>query len=139
MSLDWDTTGIENSEEVCFFISGEGNRCLSGVTEALIWATMEIDIGTITEKNWLEFWMRLAMADAVYGEGKIRYLDKDTSKYRTRSITKDEVRAHIGLRTNVSTRPSATFYKKMRERVENQEKRDARKREIKPKVAGVES
>lgn len=109
MSLDWDISKVENYKEVCWVDASDGSKLLDPVTEVLVWATMEIDMAQITEKNWLEFWLRLSMKDGILGEGRIR--DEDGS---SRSVTQGEVRAHIGLRTNVSSKSAATWFAKVK-------------------------
>lgn len=105
MSLDWNVTGVANHEEVCFDYDKDGNRSLSPVTEAIIFLTMGCDIGWgVTEKNVEEFVARAALWQAVNGP-MIHEWDEETQTHRQRTITADEIRAHVGLRTNVAYGP----------------------------------
>ena len=78
------------------------------VTNILIWATLDVQIGEITEKNYKEFWMRMVMADAVEGSGRYNEYIKEKEDWVPRSITIDEVYQHIGLSTNVFPKMSTT-------------------------------
>jgi hypothetical protein len=51
MSLNWNIEKIHER----LIVDGK----MDSVTEALIWATMAVDIGDITEKNWKEFYFRV--------------------------------------------------------------------------------
>ncbi len=129
MALHWDISKIENYKEVCRLPPEKGEEVgdLTPVTESLIWATMEIEMGQITEANYVEFWMRLSALDALC-EGEVgRIYDPEKSrggkKFRMRPITLEEVRNHIGLGTNVSTKKSsAEFYKKMLKKAQRVER-----------------
>jgi len=140
MSLDWNVGKIKNWKEVTrkkikegvtqeqirhdimngydyyYDEDEEGNRTytsyLNPVTTALIWATIEIGLGRITEKNYAEFWMRMSMADGISGDGRL-YEEHDDGKHRYRSVTLEEVKQHIGLRTNVSNITKTQFYNQM--------------------------
>ena len=86
-------------------------------TEALIWGALETGIGTITKDNYPEVWMRLAMCDGINGK-RLVYFDDQDKEWKRRSVTMDEVKAHIGLRTNVFPKETPTkWYKKMLNRV----------------------
>jgi len=91
MSLNYQLTKIENYEELCWVKKGEEHYELNPVTHALIFATMVVDIGEITTKNYEEFYARMTLF------GKLNDITYPTI---------EDVRAHIGLHTNVF--PSAT-------------------------------
>lgn len=110
MSLNWSLTKIKDHKTVCYeyreksaeygiFESGD---CMKALTDALIWATMAVDIGEITEKNAEEFHWRVKELEETYNQPFLRYLD-DNGEVQKRPITLEEVRAHIGLSTNVMT------------------------------------
>lgn len=74
---------------------------LNPLTNCLIWATMGIGMGRITEESYGEFWLRMNMIERLNGP----YLSKRTAdgeSWEPRSVTLEEVKAHIGLGTNVS-------------------------------------
>jgi hypothetical protein len=96
MSLNWDLTRIADHESVCWVPEYEGStyRTLNDITEHLIWSTITVGMGEITDANWEEFFTRERMAWHVYGGIK---------------VTPADVRAHIGLRTNVTPITTAKF------------------------------
>jgi hypothetical protein len=121
MSLDWNLTGIENHEELCFVIADEddhwrgikeGDRVLNPVTEGIIWLTMACDIGWgVTEENVEEFIARADLWQKVCDP--MLYGLNEAGDMAPRAITADEIRAHIGLRTNVSYGSRAKFLEKV--------------------------
>jgi hypothetical protein len=76
---------------------------LHPVTEALVFSTMSVMMGSITEKNWREFYSRVAMKEAALGASLIN--GDGSPAY----ITPEQVRAHIGLTTNVRTESAGKF------------------------------
>ena len=104
MSLDYELGQIANYKEVCY--TGEpGQRKMSPVTHALIFITMSVDIGRITEKNYLEFYSRAKVVAALFG--RTLYRDRTESDF-----TVEEIRAHIGLHTNVADKTRSYFVKR---------------------------
>jgi hypothetical protein len=101
MSLNWNISNIKNYEEICFSVDDDGEKYLSGITEALIFHTMAIGMGEITEQNVSEFYNRASLYAKFFGN-PIRYYDEQTEKYETRRFTANEIKNHIGLSTNVS-------------------------------------
>lgn len=80
-----------------------GERYLSPITNALIWHSLNTGIGTITEENVAEVWARISFVEHIYGASLL-------NSEGPRPITRDDVRKHIGLKTNASfkveSRPS---------------------------------
>lgn len=109
MSLNWDITNVANRDSVCWLADptkeAPERRRLNFVTEALIWATLAVDIGTITADNISEWQWRLAFLDQCGNRGKflVTPVKKGSKKLEERGFTDDELRQHIGLRTNVTT------------------------------------
>ena len=89
MSLNWSVKKVPEK-----FWKGDDNPEWP-ITNALIWATMEVDLGEITEKNAEEFYRRLFCMDVVYGQPK--------------RFTLRQVRDRIGLSTNVADRTKRQF------------------------------
>ena len=112
MSLNWDLTKIENNDDLCWYETGEKGEDgkplvrLNSITEALIWATIAVKLGDITDKNWREFWTRLHMSERVYGPS----LRRDGEEYY---LSPDDVRAHIGLSCNVCDESKQKFHHAM--------------------------
>lgn len=110
MSLDWNVSNIENYRDKCYIEdgvaeNGEKMYRLNGTTEALIWSTMLIDMGEITEKNAQEFYSRIHIWEAL----NVPMIIRTDSK----GISPKDVYDHIGLKTNVNT----TTFAKWRTRV----------------------
>ena len=123
MALTWDTTKIENGEEVCFMRAPadnpstglkEGDRMLNPVTHALIWATISVDLPGITEENAPEFAARLRLVEQMWGPMLIRAeVDGKRPEGEKAFITVDEIISHIGLRCNVAPTTRAKWFKRV--------------------------
>lgn len=92
MALHIDISRIANHETVCVVGDGE-SRKYSDTTGNLAFYTMTVDIGEITDANAEEFYIRCCLMCDLYGgnsrDGGVPSLA--------------DIRAHIGLRTNVLT------------------------------------
>ena len=108
MSLNWDLTKIDGYETLCWMPdpssdtadpNGDG-KVMNPVTHALIWSTISVGIGEITEANAQEFFTRLSMYERVYGPMLTVY-NAETDQHEPQFLTPGDVRAHIGLHTNV--------------------------------------
>lgn len=106
MSLNWNLTEIKDHERVCFVIADSddaahgvkaGDRLLSNVTHALIWRTMAVGIGSLTDKTAAEFATRNTIWCQLNGFAN--------------DLTIEQIHAHIGLRTNVSYETKAKWLK----------------------------
>lgn len=115
MSLDWNISKIENLDEVCFIPAPEGEegQRLNPVTEALIWSTLAIDIGRLTEKNVDEFAYRLFFYERLMDPF---LFNQNTPRY----ITYEEVKNHVGLVTNVMDLSRAKWMKHMTSAIERE-------------------
>lgn len=97
MSLNWDVSEVKDHEE----ITAEGQPWV--ITETLIWYTMGIDMGRITEDNVNEVFARVMIWEQVNGTG-MRKWNKETEDYESVPMTFEDVERRIGLSTNVTTR-----------------------------------
>ena len=95
----------------------KGDRIMNPVTNALIWRCMAVGLNGITEDNLVEFAVRCRVVDALHGK-PLSTFDADKDTYVERGFTMDELRAHIGIRTNVSTEKRASWLKRMVDGVE---------------------
>jgi len=77
---------------------------MASATEALIWLTMAVGMGTITEKNWRQFYTRVSFVERVFGARR-------RNEKGPVFIAPEDVKAHIGLTTNVSKMTDAQFTK----------------------------
>lgn len=96
MSLNWNATKVEGWNEVD-----------PGKKESLIFATMFVDMGEITEKNHEAFYERYVQFHMATGHGEDLYL------------TLEDVKGAIGLTTNVFTTTPAAWRKRLITLVEN--------------------
>ena len=113
MALNWDVSKIKDFEEVCFlYHEDDGRRKVKGVTNALIWHTMLVGMGQITEKNYEKFFVRSQMAVRATRNYPVSAITEDGG-YEHRGFTLAEIRAHIGLSTNASTDTKAKFKKRV--------------------------
>ena len=129
MSLDFNLTKIKDYKTVCYqefkgtreemearmqaqtFFSGwrwsdDGQSLirLHPTTEALIFSTMTIMIGEITEKNWKDVLLRLRMYESTFEALRLQGEEREPVFF-----TAEEVKAHIGLKVNVKTESTAKF------------------------------
>lgn len=128
MSLDWNLSEIKNYKEACWIPNGETykdeetgeekeTKHLAWQTDALIWASMSIGMGSITKKNWREFYLRMLLDP--YSKVNVY---KDTGKTAVpewHRIKIEDVFNHIGLRTNASSKTRAQYLKQLYEREED--------------------
>jgi hypothetical protein len=130
MSLNFDLSKIANCGTTCYetiedtperletlvrsisffgpswgYDGDDRTRCIRmrAVTHVLVWGTMSVMMGSITEKNWRVFYTRFAMKEAALGASLIN--GDGSPAY----ITPEQVRAHIGLTTNVRTESAGKF------------------------------
>lgn len=73
------------------------------VTDKLVWATMAVGMGEITERNYEEFYRRLHIIEQNNGTFFLQH------NGQPRYITLAEVKRRIGLYTNVGTITKAKF------------------------------
>lgn len=101
---DWYDLGPDNKSGVEPGVYVQTITC-----NALIWATMAIGIHAITEKNWKDFYARLAAEEKLFGARR------RTGDGEPLFFTADEVKAHIGLHTNASRMTDAQWRKRLLE------------------------
>ena len=118
MSLDFDFTKVEERLGPDWYAvvttspqtRGAESEKWHPITDRLIWKTLDIGMGSITEENVDEFWFRLRLIqqldgpDLEYGDGKSYW------------ITKQDVLNHIGMKTNASNESRAAWVKRTMER-----------------------
>jgi hypothetical protein len=107
MALHWNIGDIANFKELCHINvrtndKGEEICDIHPVTDALIWSCMSVGMGEITEQNYEEFYRRMVALAKIHGP---MLRNKDGSM----AISLADVRAHIGLRCNVSFQHDLEF------------------------------
>ena len=106
MPLNYDLQNVEADIE---------DKNVWPISNALVWGTLSIAMGAITKKNWKEFYTRCHMIETIHGAW---LRDKNGPRY----ITPDDVKSHIGLRTNVVTESNAKFKADIDRRLRQQAK-----------------
>ena len=106
MSLDWNVGKVKDFDKWGWVKDEAGEEVLNPLTDRLIWATMAVELGDITEKNADEFYIRLQTLGYRFG----------SKGYAT--ITREDVRKHIGLKTNVSNETRKSWLRERMKRVE---------------------
>ena len=117
--------GMECSDEQ----RAAGTEFMHPATDKLIWATMAVGIPAITEKNYLEFFCRVQIYEALMG--KMGWHSEDSALFWTEMdkafgwewrdgeswLSKVEViHAHIGLGTNATRETRAQFVSRISKR-----------------------
>jgi hypothetical protein len=104
MSLDWNIEKVQGKDNLCWVLKDDGDPTedkdyrINPLTETLIFATMSVGIGKITEGNWAEFYARLKVLETIDGP----FLrNGDGSEWL---IEPADVENHIGLSTNATAR-----------------------------------
>lgn len=103
MPLTWNLTDCAETPETLWSDSRKAT------TEVLIMSTMSIGIGRWTEGNAPEVYARLKVIESIYGA---LLLTRTESGVEDRPITPADVRALIGLRTNVGEETRASFIRR---------------------------
>tara|TARA_B110000240_G_scaffold173141_1_gene198699 strand:- start:836 stop:1216 length:381 start_codon:yes stop_codon:yes gene_type:complete len=105
MALNWDLGDIENFKSVC----RNEDESLREETELLIFYTMNLGMGLITQNNVDKFILRFRMYEVLYGMAKWW----NVNGQRVNVISDTLIRKHIGLRTNASSISDVQFNKNM--------------------------
>jgi hypothetical protein len=98
MALNWQVDKIENYKTVCW-IGEDDERRMNPVTEALIWGTISVGLGEITDSNVDEFTARFRIIEKIHGP--FLYKTED-GKHVDWLLSDEDFIAHIGLACNVS-------------------------------------
>lgn len=122
MSLNWSTQKVkyfnDNPDNLYVKIS-KGNpdeyEDVNAETKALIFGSMSVGFGTITEKNASEWYARWKMCEEYDGYSLCRIV-KENGKYEDVYLTPEVVIKHIGLSTNVSLMTTPNWCKTFIER-----------------------
>lgn len=99
MPLNWDVSRIP--ENIRTITTSDGQVQMNPVTNTIIMLSMVVGLGEITEKNWPTFFERLAILQDIDGPF-LHNVRSEKGEAAPIWITDEDVRNHIGLRTNVS-------------------------------------
>jgi len=108
MSLDFDLTKVKDWEKFARYPDPEADNeyLLTETTKQIIFAAMYVGVGRITEKNYINFYVRLAAYEAVHGA--LRSMNGKKIPF-----TLEEVKMYIGLCTNATYKHSTEFLKEL--------------------------
>lgn len=122
MSLNYNLTKIKNHEKLCWvrdnsvpeseWTDKKGWK-MNPVTDVLIWITIAVDMGDITEDNVHEFYWRLRFREKYLNYKVLISTRKDGKPGRSFNPTLNQIRQHIGLTTNVRTLTRYKFLNNM--------------------------
>ena len=99
MSLTWSITAVKDFGQL-HQTHEDGSYELGPTTERLIFLTMQVDLGEITEKNLDEWIFRLALMKKVGWTPRTE-------------IVRADLERHVGLKTNVHSTTRAQFRTKV--------------------------
>ncbi len=118
MSLDWSIDRVKDYKTRCWVAAEKKGRVkLADDTDFLVWATMVVDLGSITKTNWPEWAFRLqVLKQCQYPLSHTYSKDGGTSEYW---LTIQQIKDHIGMGTNVTTLPRGKWLRKILKRIEN--------------------
>lgn len=100
MSLNFSFENIANYEQVCWIYDGDDKR-MNPVTEALIFGTMSVGLGAITDKNVDEFAARFRVIEKIHG-AMLYKPNPDGEGIIDWYLSDEDFIVHIGLSCNVS-------------------------------------
>ncbi len=143
MGLSFDFTEIENWSDVCHerlteppeghesleaFLATNGGwgstwgwdddetkamlRRIRPQTDNLIWGTMAIGIGEITQENYREVYERYHVYERALG-ARMSQENEETGEREDLFTSLEDVKSHIGLRTNVFPKKTKTKFKNL--------------------------
>jgi hypothetical protein len=119
MSLNWQIGDTEAFKDGSW-LNEDGTMTV--ITNAIIWSTLAVDIGTITDQNLVEFAARVALVEKISGPF-VRNGDGTDHP-----LTIEELRKHVGLGTNVTTRSFAEWSRLLMKQAHKDEVRRAEQR-----------
>lgn len=126
MSLDYSLGNIPNFKTRCWEdvpkeqrdrAAGIGKRRMNTDTEALIWGSMLIDLGSIRKNNIEEWCFRIDVLKKCGFSWMEQFDDDEIVPFYP---TREAVEEHIGLSTNVSTMTRAKWMNKIKRRLEKE-------------------
>jgi hypothetical protein len=139
MSLNYDLTKITDYKSLCWreakdekgqtVIGADGQPVLNmdAITYTLVFGTIMVGFREITEANAEEFTTRLRDWWSVDSEGPIREWIDGADLPVERHVTIEEVRAHIGLKTNAINYSARKFASLLKKRIASHKADEARR------------
>ena len=96
MALNYNFSKVKDHEAL------HENQSEWGKTDTLIWLTMAVGLGGITEKNYVEFYARIKFLEKL--SGAMAHVGREEYFF-----TIDDIKRRIGLETNVSNTTRKQF------------------------------
>lgn len=128
MALNWWLDRVQDYEKVA---PCEENKLEGTITNALIWATMTVDLREITAKNVDEWLFRLSVVKEHRGALVNRFIEDPSRPSGWREepyyITREDLVRRIGLATNVVTLPRTKWVAKVAESVAYDQYKDGKR------------
>ena len=109
MSLDYETGNIKNHKDL-WIPSTKGRVKLNQLTETLIFATVSVGMGSITEDNWKEFYSRCVILEIGCYKNQIP-VDTMEPVWEWEKVSPEDIYRHIGLATNATKMTKTQFAK----------------------------
>lgn len=110
MALTWDFHNIKDHKTLCWLEPEDPQSRMNPITEALVWMTLIVGIYEITEKNYMEFYFRVSFEEKLNGSFLTNSKDP---KQKVPPLTLEQVKSHIGLRTNAGSYTKSQFALKL--------------------------
>lgn len=104
MSLNFDYSKVADLDDLLGAKDAEPTEAQARewrIMEGVIWATMAVDFGEITEGNWAEFYARMSVLNGLH-----------PGWYPVEHYTPAAIKRRIGLHTNVTTLTDLQWVKK---------------------------
>lgn len=111
MSLDYNLTAIKDFKTACFTPETKGKVEMNSTCHLLVFATMNLDLGTIKADNIDEWRWRIAFLNHL--EMPVGYTVDDKGKRVNYFPTREKLEPFIGLSTNVATKSRRTWVTRM--------------------------
>jgi hypothetical protein len=111
MSLNWDSSRCKAGDT-------PANEVEHGWRECLIWGSICIDIGQITDENVDEVLFRY------------RFMERIGESVTTQPMTKEAIQRWVGLRTNVANMTRAKWISKMTKRLGEDIEREIKQKTV---------
>ena len=114
MALTTDYRKIKNFKTRCYK-KYAGQFYTHPITQCLALSTVYIGLNEITDKNIGEFWRRIDAWQRGFGPMCDVADGRTKSGWRTRMLTYQDIRNHIGLETNAAPKTKAYFNRRFME------------------------
>lgn len=118
MSLNYNLTSIKQFDKLCYKRDNAVPKeqwtdnhgwLMNPITNGIIWLTIAVEMGEITEQNVNEFYWRMKFIEKFQQYKILITTRKDGKPGRGFNPSLNDIIRHIGLKTNVSTKTRGQF------------------------------